>query len=131
MARVGPDLALLYDEYAPHQALRPGVAFQSSNALIRVIDARVVIDAVASGDASTLKSDLERLGMQEAVAFGRIVSGQLPIAAIRALAGLASLNFARPASAFLHGGQGGVAQPPGMPLKSPMTPETPATGGER
>jgi hypothetical protein len=62
-------------------------------------DDHVPIDAVASGEASVLKADLERLGMQDAVAFGRIVSGRLPVRAIGALNGLASLQFARPAHA--------------------------------
>src|SRR5262245_7151886 len=37
--------------------------------------------------------------MQEAVAFGRVVSGLLPIPAIEGMAALASLQFARPAYA--------------------------------
>ena len=76
--------------------------FRSKDPLVRVVDDRVVVDAVASGDVNALKSDLISLGMQEAVAFGRIVSGQLPISAIPAMAALPSLNFARPASAFLQ-----------------------------
>jgi hypothetical protein len=47
--------------------------------LVRLVDNRVVVDAVASGDVNALKADLESLGMQHAVAFGRIVSGQLPV----------------------------------------------------
>jgi hypothetical protein len=70
-------------------------------------DERVVIDAVASGDVTALKADLEGLGMQDAVAFGRIVSGRLPVSAISALNGLASLQFARPAHATTHPGHRG------------------------
>ena len=44
------------------------------------------------------------LGMQRAVAFGRIVSGELPISAIPAMAGLPSLNFARAAFGLKQGG---------------------------
>jgi hypothetical protein len=71
--------------------------------LVRVIEDRVVIDAVASGDVDVLKADLVTLGMQQAVAFGRIVSGQLPIAALPSLAALSSLNFARAVSPILQG----------------------------
>ena len=59
---------------------------------------RVVIDAVASGDTDTLRQDLEALGMKKAASFGRMVSGQLPIGAIREANTLESLQFARPAS---------------------------------
>jgi hypothetical protein len=79
---------------------------------VRVIDDRVLVDAVASDDVNALKADLVSLGMQQAVAFGRIVSGQLPISAIPAMAALPSLNFAR-ASAAMQRGQ------------EPLSPETP------
>jgi hypothetical protein len=64
----------------------------------------VLIDAVASGDVEALRADLEALGMREAVAFGRMVSGRLPVSAISALDGLASLQSARLASATTNPG---------------------------
>jgi hypothetical protein len=75
-----------------------------SNPLLRVSKGQVVIDAVASGDVHALRADLEALGMQGAVAFGRIVSGWVPISAIEGMAALASLQFARSASATTHVG---------------------------
>jgi hypothetical protein len=54
----------------------------------------VVIDAVASGEVQALRADLVFLGMDDAVAFGRIVSGHLPIRAIPAIARLESLQSA-------------------------------------
>ena len=59
----------------------------------------MTIDAVAAADAAPLKSELQALGMQDAVVFGRIVSGRLPISSIGALEALPSLKFARPAEA--------------------------------
>ena len=104
MSKVAPELAALYNEYSSYLASHKAGVFRSNDPLVRVIDDRVVVDAVASGDVNTLKSDLMSLGMQQAVAFGRIVSGQLPISAIPAMAALPSLNFARAASALLQGG---------------------------
>jgi hypothetical protein len=81
--------------------------------LVRLADNRVIVDAVASQDVNALKADLESLGMQHAVAFGRIVSGQLPVSAIPAVARLTSLRFARSALAVTSAGavttQGDVA----------------------
>ena len=105
MSKVAPELAALYNEYSSYLASHKAGVFRSNDPLVRVIDDRVVVDAVASGDVNTLKSDLMSLGMQQAVAFGRIVSGQLPISAIPAMAALPSLNFARAASALLQGGR--------------------------
>jgi len=103
-AKVAPELITLHDEYSSYLASGKSGVFQSTNSLVQVIDDRVVIDAVASGDATVLKADLESLGMQRAIAFGRVVSGQLPILAISRMATLPSLNFARAASAVLQGG---------------------------
>ena len=103
MPKVAQELATLYDEYSSYMASRRAGVFQPSGRLVRVIDDRVVIDAVASGDVNLLKSDLESLGIRQAVAFGRVVSGQLPITAISAMEALPSLNFARAASALLQG----------------------------
>jgi len=105
MSKVAPELAALYNEYSSYLASHKAGVFRSNDPLVRVIDDRVVVDAVASGDVNALKSDLMSLGMQQAVAFGRIVSGQLPISAIPAMAALPSLNFARAASALLQGGR--------------------------
>lgn len=103
-SKVAPELITLYDEYSNYLASGKSGVFKFTNSLVQVIDDRVVIDAVASGDASVLEADLESLGMQHAVAFGRVVSGQLPILAISRMATLPSLNFARAASAVLQGG---------------------------
>ena len=102
MTKVGSELIALYDEYSIYLASGKRGVFKSSNPLVRVVDDRVIVDAVASADADVLKSNLETLGMQQAVAFGRVVSGQLPIVAIRSLATLPSLNFARAATAVLQ-----------------------------
>ena len=113
MSKVAPELITLHDEYSSYLGSGKSGAFKSTNSLVQVIDDRVVIDAVASGDASVLKADLESLGTQHAVAFGRVVSGQLPILAIAPMATLPSLNFARAASAVLQGG--GPSVLPGTP----------------
>ena len=104
MSKVSPELISLYDQYSSYVKSHNAGAFQPTDRLVRVVDARVLIDAVASDDVDALKADLMSLGMQQAVAFGRIVSGQLPISAIPAMAALPSLNFAR-ASASMQRGQ--------------------------
>ena len=102
-AKLSAELTTLYDEYSSYLASGERGVFKPSSPLVQLVEDRVIIDAVASADAKVLKSDLEALGMQQAVAFGRVVSGQLPIVAIRPMAELPSLNFARAATAVLQG----------------------------
>ena len=113
MSKVSPELISVYEQYSSHVKSHNAGAFQPIDRLVRVIDDRVVVDAVASDDVNALKADLLTLGMQQAVAFGRIVSGQLPISAIPAMAALPSLNFARAASGLTQGGRGPLS--PGTP----------------
>jgi hypothetical protein len=103
MSKVTPELVALYDQYSAYVASHGAGAFRPADPLVRGIDDRAVVDAVASGDAEVLKSDLVSLGMRNAVAFGRVVSGELPISAIPALNALPSLQFARAAALSTRG----------------------------
>ncbi len=105
MAKLTDSLVRLHEQHTAQLQQRSVTPFGYSDPLVTLIDDRVMVDAAASGDVNVLKSDLIYLGMQQAVAFGRIVSGQLPISAIPAAASLASLRFARSAAAMIHVGQ--------------------------
>ena len=64
------------------------------------IDANlVVIDAIAKDDASVLLEDLTALGLLNGSAFGRVVSGRLPLPALNTVGTLDSLQFIRMARA--------------------------------
>ena len=120
LAKVSRDLAVLYDEYVSYVERGSGETFKPKNSLLRVIDERVVIDAVASGDAGALQSDLEALGMKKAAAFGRMVSGQLPVLAIDDMAALDSLKFAQPAYASTRRGSTSLGAQPAPTLGPPQ-----------
>jgi hypothetical protein len=87
MAKLTPNLVNLHAQHTFHLAQRGAARFISGDPLITSFNDRVLVDAVASGDINVLKADLVSLGMQRAVSFGRVVSGQLPIAAIPAAGG--------------------------------------------
>ena len=105
ISKLAPELVALHDQYSNYTSAGSVGVFRPRNPLVQVIDDRVAIDAVASGDTEVLRSDLVSLGMQNPVAFGRIVSGQLPIDAIPAMGALASLQFARAATVSTRGRQ--------------------------
>ncbi len=113
MAKVGFDLALLFREHeAYEQGGRVG-AFTPGNRLLQVRDERVVIDAVAAGEASALRADLEALGLEGAAQYGPVVSGRLPITALPQAAALGTLRTARYAAARALGAPGaGSARAP-------------------
>jgi hypothetical protein len=102
--KVDHALAEVYEEQEAYLAQGGGATFTPSNPFVRVSEGRVVIDAVASGDVHALQAELEALGMQRAVVFGRIVSGWVPIFAIEDMAALATLLVARPAYAATNVG---------------------------
>jgi hypothetical protein len=98
-SKVNPALLDLYAEHAAYVARSGSVPFAASNPLARVADGRVVVDAVADGDALALETALSSLGMQNIAVFGRVVSGELPISAVPALQAVPSLRFAQPSYA--------------------------------
>lgn len=99
--RVSSQLISVHDAYTASR--QTGAAFPPSGVAARIVDDRVVIDATAEDDVERLRADLVGLGMQRASAFGRVVSGELPIEAIPSLARLDSLRFAAPASSIMRG----------------------------
>ena len=105
LSKLSPNLVALHEQYSSQLAYGTAAVFSPEEPWVTIVGDRVVIDAVASEDVGALKSDLVFLGMQNAVAFGRMVSGELPITAIPAGAALTSLNFARPAAAKTNTGR--------------------------
>jgi hypothetical protein len=109
-SKTGGALAQLHDEFRAWKARAArgisgaAVPFRSANTLMPIADSHVTIDAVASGDPERLLADLERLGFRNAAVYGRMVSGQLPIDAVKGLEGLDSLQMVRPAYFMRHAG---------------------------
>ncbi len=101
--RISPELIDLYYEYSSKLAAQPKEPFRTGNVLVRIIDDRVLVDAVASEDVNALKADLVALGLRDGVSFEHVVSGQLPISSIPALGQLSSLRFARASVATIQG----------------------------
>ena len=103
--RVGFDLANLYEEYQAYVDQHGSdEGFKSSNPLLPVAGNLVIIDTAARGNGKALKGDLKGLGLKKGAAFGRTVSGQLPIGSIKKMGGLARLQSALPAYVMTHGG---------------------------
>ena len=103
-SKVNAALSALHEAHAAHMARSSGLPFAPADARARVVEERVVIDAIADGDALALKAALASLGMQNIAVFGRVVSGELPMSAIPALEAVASLRFARPSYAMRRAG---------------------------
>ena len=74
MAKLRQSLVTLHEQFTTHTAQSRTLPFRSNDPLVRTVEDRVVVDAVAAGDVDILKTELEALGMQQAVAFGRVVA---------------------------------------------------------
>ena len=101
-AKLAPELAALYETYRAARA--GGHPLISPDPAVPIVEDRVIVDAVAADSAEALEASLVALGMQHAVSAGRIVSGQLPIDQIAAMAALPALVFARAAMVAPHSG---------------------------
>jgi Calx-beta domain/Subtilase family len=115
VAKLSPSLARLNERYTAYLAQRSTRLFTSQDPLVPLVDNnRVAIDATAADDVNDLRSELMSLGMIDAVAFGRIVSGHLPVSSLSVLSALRNLQFARPPLAITNMGsvtsQGDAAQ---------------------
>jgi hypothetical protein len=98
--RVDAALLNVHAEYLEFLgAARQGEIFTTKQALVTVIEDRVIIDMVASTDTEVLRTHLAELGATNIFVANRMVSCQLPILAIEELRALESLQFARPAYA--------------------------------
>jgi len=103
-ARLTQTLIDLQEQHEARATQTTKAPLRAPNRRVKLVEDRVVVDAIAENDAETLRAELEALGMQKAVVSGRIVSGELPVGAIAATGELRSLRFAREASAGLHAG---------------------------
>ena len=113
-AKIGTQLATLYRSFEAHQQAKAGQPFRPRYYAQSVTAAnRVAVDAIAMDRPARLRTQLERLGLQQAAVAGRVVSGYLPIAALPDVAQLPSLRSAQVAVARVRTGrvttQGDVA----------------------
>lgn len=99
---------------APKGILTPATPPVIQSARVPTQGQFVVVNAIAEDSAETLAQQLRDLGATHVATAGRVVSAQLPLAAIPHLPALSSLRFARPAIAFAMDGrtvtQGDTAQ---------------------
>lgn len=99
--RVSHDLATLHAEHGVARALRTPAP---PNPALRVTGDWVTIDASATGDPAALAAELRAAGAINMAVAGRLVSAELPLAAIPKLESMTSLQFARPAYMVTHAG---------------------------
>ena len=99
LAPLGLDLARIYAASAAPGGLGALRAASGVVGAAVVREDRVLIDATAVGAGADLLRELEALGLRNGVAFGRMVSGELPIAALPRAAALPGLRSATPARA--------------------------------
>jgi len=109
-SKVSRELLVLYDAYV--DARRTGAPLCPETPRLRIEEDRVIVDATATiGNARGLAADLVALGMRHAVAYERVVSGELPISSIPALDDLGNLAFVRAAMGSPSSGATGTSCP--------------------
>lgn len=112
--RIDSNLRALQQEWLEHTANDSDQLFTPNDANMPVVDEHyVIIDAVATLDTDQLLRQLEAAGMRNGSTFGRMVSGEFPIAALDSLNNELNLKIMRPAYAITSVGsttsQGDIA----------------------
>ena len=122
-AKAGLDLLVLYHEYRAFRR-RGGDTFRPNITGVRVQEGRVTVDAIATDAAEPLRADLEALGLTDAATAGRLVSGQLPIDSIPALATVETLRGVAPSRMRTHSDR----KPSTVPPRPPSSSDTASSG---
>jgi PKD repeat protein len=114
LAKLDGALTKVYFEFMDHQRTAPAIPFRPHDRFLHIVKGRVLIDARAAGDAELLLSDLRHLGLDKGSRFADVVSGWLPVGAIRRAAELYSLRALSASIPMTNAGsvtsQGDVAQ---------------------
>ena len=96
--KVDQVLIELHDQFVRHKETGgDSERFKGTDLQVRIVNDRVLVDAVATDGTAALQQDLQRLGATHVSSYGRMVSCYFPIANIDQLAAIASLQFARAA----------------------------------
>jgi PKD repeat protein len=92
VSRTGFRLARVFTEYRRHTASQPNKTFKPRDRVLQFNQGKILIDAKATDDGAALLNDLQKLGLRDGSHYGEVVSGLLPVAAIRQAAALGSLR---------------------------------------
>ena len=100
-SKLSTGLRTVADAYRRYRTVNPAEGggeriFRPPNGRLRLIDDYILVDAVAATDSAALAAELEALGARDVVAFGAIVSGEVPLAALDRMESLATLKVVRP-----------------------------------
>ena len=107
VAVVSPVLQQLYQarqaaRKAEANGEKPVAAVNALDKYLQLKGEAVVVDITVKNDMAGAKASLQKLGAAITGSFGRVVSCIIPVNAIPALAGIASIQFAKPAYRPMH-----------------------------
>ena len=92
MSKASTSLVRVFSEYRAHVNLGRKTKFEPANQFLQFSAGKVLIDARATADGAALLGDLNRLGLLNGTHYGDVVSGLLPVSAVKQAVGLASLR---------------------------------------
>ena len=125
LTKLSSDLATLFTGINPPSlqsttginlsSLQSTTGLIANQSFLQITGDNVAIEATADTDLDQLLTDLQSLGLQQSFAFGRVVSGVIPISELGNVAALSSLRLVRPVyrpitNVGLVTSQGDVAQ---------------------
>lgn len=106
-SKISADLNALYKNHSPEARkaeakANPGSSNTGLQNYIQIRGDNVLVDITVKEDNSKTKAELEKIGFKIYAAYGRVISGTMPIAAISQLEAITNIKFARPAYKPMH-----------------------------
>lgn len=97
VTKINHQLLGLVEEY--EEAIKSGLSarsFNPENNKLSISNGSILIEAVAIGEPGQLAATLAKLGLQHIEVSGPVVSGYLPLSAVKKSSNVKTLNFIRP-----------------------------------
>jgi len=92
MSKASTSLVRVFSEYRAHANQGSRTAFEPSDRFLPFFAGSVLVDARATANGAALLDDLNQLGLVNGTHFGDVVSGILPVAAIKQAVALVNLR---------------------------------------
>ncbi|MBN9383943.1 MAG: S8 family serine peptidase [Chitinophagaceae bacterium] len=106
-SKLSPELKRLYDDRGARAKVvqstrKPTLPEDAMNAYLQIKGDKIVVDVTVKGDAQATRTELQKMGFEFKAAYGRVISGLMPINSLPQMESASTIRFVKPAYKPLH-----------------------------